>query len=93
MNNEEKTTKEKKLEIELEKFRKQLTEAWFEIMTLRQENYKQRIQLRFWKKHWSEVIEANVKLANKIKSFDSMYFERLEGVVEEGKDDYKGVQV
>ena len=84
--------KEKKLEIELEKFRKQLTEAWFEIMTLRQENYKQRIQLRVWKKHWNEVIEANVKLANKIKSFDEYYFERLEGEVEkEGKSDLKRV--
>lgn len=77
---------------EIEKLRRQLASEYADNIELKRENYFIKLKNRVLKKQWEEMYEANVNLANKIKSFDRFYFEKLEGLVEEeGKSDLKRV--
>lgn len=71
----------------------QIIDLYAEIGELRRENYQLNLRIKSLKKEWLQMLGANVNLANIIKSFDSEYFEKIGGVDEEGKSDYKGVQV
>ena len=79
--------------IERDDLRKELADSWGEIATLRRENYQLKLQVKQYRKEWLQLLGANINLANIIKTFDSEYFEKIGGVDEEGKSDYKGVQV
>ena len=79
---------------EIEKLKRQLASEYADNVELRRENYFIKLKNRVLKKQWEEMYEANYNLVNTIKSFDRFYFEKIEGLVEEeGKSDYKGVQV
>lgn len=73
--------------------RKELADSWGEIATLRREKYQLKLQVKQYRKEWLQLLGANINLANIIKSFDSEYFEKIGGADEEGKSDYKGMQV
>lgn len=79
--------------IERDDLRKELADSWGEISALRRENYQLKLQVKQYRKEWLQLLGANINLANIIKTFDSEYFEKIGGVDEEGKCDYKGVQV
>lgn len=79
--------------IERDDLRKELADSWGEIALLRRENYQLKLQIKQYRKEWLQLLGANINLANIIKTFDSEYFEKIGGVDEEGKNDYKGVQV
>lgn len=78
---------------EITELRKELADSWGEIATLRREKYQLKLQVKQYRKEWLQLLGANINLANIIKSFDSEYFEKIGGADEEGKSDYKGMQV
>jgi hypothetical protein len=78
---------------EITELRKELADSWGEISSLRREKYQLMLQLKQYRKEWLQLLGANINLANIIKSFDSEYFEKIGGADEEGKSDYKGMQV
>lgn len=78
---------------EITELRKELADNWGEIATLRREKYQLKLQVKQYRKEWLQLLGANINLANIIKSFDSEYFEKIGGADEEGKSDYKGMQV
>lgn len=78
---------------EIIELRKELADSWGEIATLRREKYQLTLQIKQYRKEWLQLLGANINLANIIKTFDSEYFEKIGGVDEEGKSDYKGMQV
>ena len=82
-----------KLSNEITELRKELADNWGEISSLRREKYQLKLQLKQYRKEWLQLLGANINLANIIKSFDSEYFEKIGGADEEGKSDYKGMQV
>lgn len=82
---------EKYLE-EIEKLKRQLSYEYAEGIDLKRENYALKVRVRVLRHQWEEMYIANLSLANKIKSLDRDYFERVEAE-KEGKSDYKGVQV
>lgn len=81
--------KEALLEL-VDELQNQLTDEWGEIAELRRENYQLKLKNKGLQKEWLQMLNANVNLANIIKSFDSEYFERVE-VEKEGNSDYKGM--
>lgn len=81
--------KEALLEL-VDELQNQLTDEWGEIAELRRENYALKVRIKSLQKEWLQMLNANVNLANIIKSFDSEYFERVE-VEKEGNSDYKGM--
>lgn len=78
---------------EITELRKELADSWGEISSLRREKYQLKLQVKQYRKEWLQLLGANINLANIIKTFDSEYFEKIGGVDEEGKSDYKGMQV
>lgn len=81
----------KKALLELvEELEKQITDSYAEIGEVRRENYQLKLRIKCLQKEWLQMLNANVNLANIIKSFDSEYFERVE-VEKEGNSDYKGM--
>ena len=81
--------KEALLEL-VDELQNQLTDEWGEIAELRRENYQLKLRIKGLQKEWLQMLNANVNLANIIKSFDSEYFIRVE-VEKEGNSDYKGM--
>lgn len=75
---------------EIHDLENQLIDVYAEIGELRRENYQLKIRVKCLRKEWLQMLNANVNLANIIKSFDSEYFERVE-VEKEGNSDYKGM--
>ena len=78
---------------EIAELRKELADSWGEISSLRREKYQLNLQIKQYRKEWLQLLGANINLANIIKTFDSEYFEKIGGADEEGKSDYKGMQV
>ena len=75
---------------EIHDLEKQLTDSYAEIGEVRRENYQLKLRIKCLRKEWLQMLNANVNLANIIKTFDSEYFERVE-VEKEGNSDYKGM--
>ena len=75
---------------EIHDLEKQITDSYAEVGEVRRENYQLKLRIKCLQKEWLQMLNANVNLANIIKSFDSEYFERVE-VEKEGNSDYKGM--